>query len=234
MRLENVFGGGVLVALLDEQPVLCVLGVGIVAPAGADERERAVELEAVQVDVDFALADRVGGVAGRIDDVVDAAIPYDDRARAVVAGRNHAFEVAVLERMILDGDGEMLIGGIHRGAFRDGPRAQDAFHLESKIVVEAARGVLLDDEGAAGGGWGGWDFASEWFGSARGAALLSVLGQRHCSLWSGKKASRNLTETPSPGGRGSEKGGPSAASGRGASVTVGAIPRRPCVARLRL
>ncbi len=100
----------------------------------------------MQIDVDFALADRLGRIARRIDDLVDAAIPHDDRARAVVAGRNHALEVAVLERMVFDGDCKMLVGGIHRGAFRNRPRAQDAFHLESEIVVEAARRVLLYDE----------------------------------------------------------------------------------------
>ena len=56
-----------------------------------------------------------------------------------------------LERLY-DGDREMLVGWIHRRPFRNRPRAQDAFHLESKIVVEAAGGVFLDDEGAAGGG----------------------------------------------------------------------------------
>ena len=182
MLLEDILSGGVLVALLDQQPILLVLWVGAAAAASAHERERAVELEAVQVDIDFSLADRVGGVARRIDDFVNAAIPHDDRACAIVARRNHALEVAILQRMVLDGDREMLVGGIHRGAFRNRPRAQDIFHLESKIVVEASRGVLLYDESAAGGGGGGWDLAPEGFGSARRASFAPVLGQRHCPL----------------------------------------------------
>src|SRR5271156_2712123 len=152
MRVENIFSCSVSVALLDQQPILFVLRVAIATAARMHERERAVELEAVQVDIDFALADRVGGVSRRIDDLINAAIPHDAGAGAVISRWNDALEVAVFQRMVLDGDGKMLVGGIHRRAFRNRPRAQDAFHLESKIVVEASRGMLLNDESGASGG----------------------------------------------------------------------------------
>src|SRR5580704_17528215 len=182
VRFENIFGGCVLIALLDQQPVLFVLRPGTGAHPRAHERERTVEFEAVQLDVDFSLANRIGRIARRIDNFVDTAIPHDDGTRAVVAGRNHALEVAVLERMVFDGDCKMLVGRIHRGAFRNGPRAQDTFHLESKVVVKPPRRVLLYDEGAAVRGTWTRNLAPERFRRARRAAFATVLSDRHSSL----------------------------------------------------
>src|SRR5205807_2120634 len=73
-------------------------------------------------------------------------IPDLDRAGAVVALRNLAGERRVLERMILDVDGEMLLAGLERHAFRHRPRGERAVPLEAKVVVKAPRVVPLHDE----------------------------------------------------------------------------------------
>ena len=181
MRRQNVFRRRELIALLDQQPVLFVAGAGIAPPARAHQRKRAVELEAVQFDVDFSVPDRAARVAHRIEDVIHAAIPHDDRARAVIARWNHPLEVAVLQRMVFDGDRKTLVGWIQRRALGNRPRPQDAFHLESQIVVEAPRRVFLNYENAASRGNRACKLASERFRSAPRASFASVLAQQHRS-----------------------------------------------------
>src|SRR5262245_37776586 len=48
--------------------------------------------------------------------------------------------------MILDLDGEALLAGIEGRAACHGPGLEHAIHLESEIVMQACRVVLLDDE----------------------------------------------------------------------------------------
>src|SRR6185295_4553908 len=104
-------GRDVLVALLDQQPFL----LGLLE---LDERPAAAELVALQVEQQLALLESLMRVLERLP---DAAVPDDDGARAVVAFRNHALEVAVLERVILDFHGEPFVGGIGGGSFWNGP-----------------------------------------------------------------------------------------------------------------
>ena len=77
---------------------------------------------------------------------VAPAVPDDDGAGTVVARRDHALEVGVLERVILDVDGEALVLGPDRGTLGHGPALQHAVHLEAEVEVQAPGGVLLDDE----------------------------------------------------------------------------------------
>ena len=48
--------------------------------------------------------------------------------------------------MVLDVDGQVLLAGLERHAFRHGPRGENAVALEAKVVVEPACVVPLDDE----------------------------------------------------------------------------------------
>src|SRR5579884_2625825 len=73
-------------------------------------------------------------------------VPKHHRASAVIAGWNGAFETAVIERMILNFDRETPVAAFHGKPFGNGPRFQNAFHLQSKIVMQMARGMFLDDE----------------------------------------------------------------------------------------
>ena len=77
---------------------------------------------------------------------VHAAVPDDDVAGAVFLLRNHAFERGVVERMVLGFDGEALLAQLVGRTLRHGPRLEHAIELEPEIVVQAAGGVLLDDE----------------------------------------------------------------------------------------
>ena len=81
-----------------------------------------------------------------LDELVRAVIPDLDRAGAVVALRDLALERRVLERMVLDVHGEMLLAGLERHALRHGPRGEHAVALEAEVVVEAPRVVPLHDE----------------------------------------------------------------------------------------
>ena len=73
-------------------------------------------------------------------------VPDLDRAGAVLALRDLALEGRVLERMVLDVDGEMLLPRLERHALRDRPARERAVQLEAEVVVQAARVVPLDDE----------------------------------------------------------------------------------------
>src|SRR5262249_31545807 len=81
-----------------------------------------------------------------LDELVDAAVPDLDGARAVLAGRDLAGEGGVVERVILDVDGEGTRAGLERHALGHGPGSEDAVPLEAEVVVEPAGIVALDDE----------------------------------------------------------------------------------------
>ena len=113
------------------------------------ERPLSVELVAAQLEQELPLLE---AFAPRLERNPLAAIPHDHAAGAVVPGRDDPLEVAVLERMILDFDGEALVGLVVRRPLRHRPRAEDAVHLQPQIEVEIPRGVLVDDERPAGNG----------------------------------------------------------------------------------
>ena len=52
----------------------------------------------------------------------EAAIPQHHRAAAILALWNGPFEIAVVERVILDLDRQALVGGIEGGALASPPR----------------------------------------------------------------------------------------------------------------
>src|SRR5262249_49619127 len=56
------------------------------------------------------------------------------------------FELVVVERMRLDLHGQALDGGVGRGTLRHRPGEHDAAMLETEVVVETGRAVLLDHE----------------------------------------------------------------------------------------
>src|SRR5207245_8863155 len=86
---------GRLLPLADDQPVLLVAG-----ELRGHERPRPVELLAVQPDGQTA-------VLLLLDQLVRSVVPDLDRAGAVVALRDLALEGRIVERMVLDVDGEV-------------------------------------------------------------------------------------------------------------------------------
>src|SRR5262249_37051304 len=75
-----------------------------------------------------------------------AAIPQKDGAAAVLSFGDDALEIAVVEGVILDMHRQPFVPRIEARSFRDRPAFEDAFELESKIVMEPRSAVLLHDE----------------------------------------------------------------------------------------
>ena len=164
-RLDELIAGRFheRVALLDEQPIALAL-------LDLHERPFAVELVAAELEQEFALLESLSPILER-DPL--AAIPHDDSAGAVVPGRDLPLEVAVFDRMVFDVHGEPLVVHVVRRTLRNGPGPQHAAHLEAKIEVEIARGVLVDDEQPSGRGRD----RAHWFGRRVGRAFGAVLGK---------------------------------------------------------
>jgi len=75
-----------------------------------------------------------------------AAVPQLHRPAAILALGNGAFEIAIVERVVLDFDRKSLVMRIEGGSARHGPGLEDAIELEAQIVVQAPRFVALDNE----------------------------------------------------------------------------------------
>ena len=65
---------------------------------------------------------------------------------AVLALRDLALEGRVVERVVLDVDGERALARLERHALRHRPARERAVALEPEVVVEPPRVVPLDDE----------------------------------------------------------------------------------------
>jgi hypothetical protein len=67
-------------------------------------------------------------------------------ARAVVAFGDVPLEFQVLHGVVFGLDGEPLVAGVQRRPLADGPRLEDAAHLQPEVEVEHRGVVLLHDE----------------------------------------------------------------------------------------
>src|SRR5690606_27837562 len=144
--------GPVVVALGDaprvvlsfkEEPLFLVGGRTGAGP-GADEQPAAAELFAGEDDGEPAVFDRFGGIA--FENFIQAAIPQHDGAGTVVALRNVALEIPIVERMVLDADREVFVARLFRKPFRNRPRGEGAFDFEPEIIMEAAGAMFLNDK----------------------------------------------------------------------------------------
>src|SRR6185437_6407291 len=126
-----------VLALAEDEPVLLVAG-----QMRRHERPRPLEPLAVQPH-------REAAVALLLEQLVRAAIPDLDGARAVVPFRDLPLEAPVLEGMVLDMDGEVLLPRLERDAFRHRPRGENTVALEAEVVVEPPGVVPLHDEDRA-------------------------------------------------------------------------------------
>src|ERR1700676_265845 len=102
----------------------------------------AVQSLPVQRELQFAACERVFGRLAADGLPIDA-IPQLHGAAAVFALGYRAFKVAVVERVVLDLDGEALVVRIERRAARHRPRREDAAELKAQIVMQPARGMFL-------------------------------------------------------------------------------------------
>jgi len=171
---------GRLVALLDEQPVVAALAV---APLQAHQHPAAVQLGAVQDELEIALLVAGGGIPVGLP---PAAIPQHHGAAAVLAGRDDALEAAILDRVVLDMDRQALDGRIEARPLWHRPALQHAVELEPEVVMRPAGHVLLDHEARLGGAAGAPRAGRAGrLGGAREIALAVVFAQphrRHTSL----------------------------------------------------
>ena len=86
------------------------------------------------------------------DRLPGAPVPEHDRAAAILALGDGALERAVVERMVLDMDGEPALGRVQARALRHRPALQHAVQLEAEVVVQASRCMLLHHEAETLGG----------------------------------------------------------------------------------
>ena len=127
--LGDVVGRGPVVAVLDQEPALAAL-----VAARPHEHPRAAELLAVERELELALLQR--GFRRRALRRPRALVPDHHGAAAVLAGRDHALELRVLDRVILDLHREPLDARIEGGPLRHGPREQHAVPFEAEVVVQ--------------------------------------------------------------------------------------------------
>src|SRR5262249_18200226 len=160
-----------LVVRLDQQPgVLAFTG----APMQAHQIPAPVQLLAVEPKRETAFAIARLRVAFRIP---AAAVPDHHRAAAILALRDRALEGVVFDRVILDVNREPLLAWHEARAAGYRPALHDAAELEPQVVVQAARGVLLDDVAVASCGC---DAAAR-FRRYVEAALVAVGLERHAA-----------------------------------------------------
>ena len=126
--------GGAIVLLPEQEPVLLVT----VEPC-RNECPQAREPLAGKPH-------RQAAVGLLLDKLVRAPVPDLHGAGAVGAGRDLALEGRVVERVVLDVDGQVPLSRLERNALGDGPARERAVPLEAEVVVEPARVMALDDE----------------------------------------------------------------------------------------
>src|SRR3954468_6402377 len=76
--------------------------------------------------------------------LVTPAVPQKHASRAIIPCRDGAFEVAILDRMILNMHGEALLFGVQSRAFGNGPGLQNSAHFQAQIVMEPSGAMSLN------------------------------------------------------------------------------------------
>ncbi len=164
------------VALLDQEPVLVV-------PAGmfsAHPHQRPLAVQFLAVEHEFEIAFRIGRFRVGIDRSPGPAIPDQRSPGAVLPFGNDPLEPAIFERVVFDMDRQALFGRIEARTLRHRPALQHTVELEPEIVMQPARGMLLDHEGQRPRrGLARHDACR--LGRLREIAFPSVLGERHGS-----------------------------------------------------
>ena len=109
---------------------------------GRNERPHSLQALAVEADGQTA-------VGLLLEKLVRARIPDLDRPRPVLALGDLALEAGIVERVVLDVDGEVALAGLERHALRHRPGEKDAVALEPEVVVKGSRVMALNDEDRA-------------------------------------------------------------------------------------
>lgn len=135
-----------VVAMLDQEPVCPLAAVAVMLHA--HQHEAALQPLAVERELEVALLELAlrAELALRLP---VAPVPELDGAAAILALGDRPLEIAIGERMILDLDGEALVGGVERWSPGHGPGFEDAVQLQPQVVMQPRRIMFLDDEAQA-------------------------------------------------------------------------------------
>src|SRR5438445_4786373 len=134
-RLEHVelpCRARLTVAMLDQEPATLIAPV---PTSAADLREHPATVELRSLERELQRANSVSRLWVSLGPP-GAAVPQNDRARAILACRDGALEARVLERVILHLHRQALVGGIEAWTLGDRPALEGAVELETEIVVQ--------------------------------------------------------------------------------------------------
>ena len=162
-----------LVALLDEQPLLALVAPAAAA-AGADDGVATAQPLPEEAELQLARPDGARRVVGLLR-LEGAPVPDDDVAGAVLAVRDHALEVEVLDRVVLGAHRQPLLVGIQGRPLGHRPADEDAIHLQPGVVVEGGGPMTLHHEAPAAIA----NLARLRLGGAREVALGPIALERH-------------------------------------------------------
>src|SRR5207248_9667285 len=101
-------------------------------------------------------------------------VPDPDRAGAVLAGRDVALKLEVLERVILGPDRQPILGPVRRNSVRHRPRSQRPVVLQPQVPVKSPRVVLVDHKAGLSRGLGDARPRRLWRGLKASLAAVGV------------------------------------------------------------
>ena len=156
-------GPGVEVAFLDQEPWLGFAGLAL----HAHQCPAAGQFFASQAELQVTLAVTRLGIAHRRP---GAAVPDDDLAGAVLALRDLAFEIGVVERVVLDVHRQPAHARVQAGSLGHRPTLEHLAELQAQVIMQSPGVVLLDHEEIAGRA----DGLAARFGRDREVAFLVI------------------------------------------------------------
>src|SRR3977135_1942239 len=104
-------------------------------------------------------------------------VPDHHRSCSVLAGRNHALEPRIFERMVLRPYGQALVRRVHRRPFGYCPGRQDPIYGQPEIIVKPGGIVFLNDKDASAATS---PHLPDWFGRLCKSSFASICCERHC------------------------------------------------------
>ena len=132
--------------MLDQQPVRPLATLTVVADP--HQHEAALQPLSFKGKLEVALGESLLGrpVAFRLP---VAAVPEHDRAAAILAFGNRAFEVTIVQRVVFHLHGQALVLGIERRSLGHSPGLEDAVEFEAQVIMEPRGVMFLDDKAPA-------------------------------------------------------------------------------------
>ncbi len=151
-RSDDVVGRiGLRVLGFEKEPLRLAAAARTVvssSPIGADEVPVADELFAKETNMDVSLVEH-GVLLARRDRLVGPAVPDEHVPGAILLVRDASLELVVRHGVVLGLDRQPANDGVVARPLGHRPADHGAVDLEPEVVMQAARVVLLNDEGEA-------------------------------------------------------------------------------------